>query len=337
MRTLVVGPAWVGDMVMAEPLCAALARDGDAVDVLAPAATAGIAERMPSVDAVRVLPLRHGQLGLGQRLRGGRQLRGLYDLAVVLPNSWKSALLPWSARIPTRRGWRGEQRFLLLNQALPLDGLRWPRMIDRFMALASSDFPMPSGISSEPRLSSDAEAGRRLLAEAGVVLSERVVALCPGAEFGPAKRWPGDHFGELAQRLGEGGIRAVLLGGAGDREVAAEIRDAAPDVIDLTGRTSLADAIDVLACADAVVSNDSGLMHVAAAVGTPLVALYGSSSPDFTPPLTQRAEILARSLGCRPCFERRCPLTGEAHLACLRGIGVNEVHAALDRALTCAS
>ena len=320
-KVLVVAPAWVGDMVMAHTLVPGLVEQGASVEFLAPAATASLATRMPGVAAVHRIDTRHGQLGLAARKGAAKALKPLgFKQAIVLPNSFKSALTPALAGIPRRSGFLGEWRLGVLNDRRVLDKERLPRMVDRFAALADVA-PAP------PRLQADAQAQRRLLAQHGLASRRPVVALCPGADYGSAKRWPVEHFRELARRCADAGAQVWVLGGTKDAPAAAAI---AADGLaaDLTGRTSLPDAVDLLAAASAVVSNDSGLMHVAAALNVPLVALYGSTSPGFTPPLSPRAAVVERTLDCRPCFQRDCPL---GHLACLRNISAAHVFDVLQR------
>ncbi len=326
---LVIGPAWVGDMVMAQSLFKQLRAEDPAagIDVVAPPWTAPVASRMHEVRTVLPLDIAHGQLGLWRRLRFGRDLRGRYDRAIVLPNSFKSALPAFASGARVRTGFLGEMRRGLLNDIRREPPGRPLRTVDRFLMLARPPGaavppPMP------PELFADAARGRETLLRLGHAPVEGpVLALCPGAEFGPAKRWPARHFSALAQRYRARGFRIWVLGSARDQAVAAEI--AVDGKEDFTGRTNLLDAIDLLAQTSAVVSNDSGLMHVAAALGRPLAAVYGSSDPAHTPPLDHRALTVSKGLSCSPCFARTCPL---GHLRCLEDLGVDEVAAALEEA-----
>ncbi|MCY3813742.1 MAG: lipopolysaccharide heptosyltransferase II [Gammaproteobacteria bacterium] len=315
MKVLVVAPAWVGDMVMAHAVVPGLAELGHEIHVLAPPSTAALASRMPDVAEVHTVFTRHGELGWGPRRRASRSLAERhFGRAIVLPNSFKSALTPLWAGIPVRTGFRGEFRFGVLNDRRRLDEARMPRLVDRYAALADV-------VPANPRLQADAVALRSLLTRLGLGTDRPVVALCPGAEYGPAKRWPAERFAALAARCVEAGASVWILGTDAERQAAEEILAAAP-AVDLTGRTSLSDAVDLLSAAAVAVVNDSGLMHVAAALAVPLVALFGSSSQTFTPPLSSRARVLERQLDCRPCFARTCPL---GHLDCLVGIGVDQV------------
>ncbi|MEO1200141.1 MAG: lipopolysaccharide heptosyltransferase II [Pseudomonadota bacterium] len=322
--TLIVGPAWVGDMVMAHSLVQALkAQTPDTrIDILAPPATAPIARLMPDVGKVIEIGVRRGRLGARARWQVGRALsQTRYGLAIVLPRSWKSALVPALARIPGRRGYRGELRYGLLTDIRPDVAHRDGRTVDKFVALSvpvgGEAMPAP-----DPVLSVDPAAANVTLDTFGLDPGASHVALCPGAEFGPSKQWPIASFAALAARLVQEGHRPVVLGTGQDRDAGATIAKAAPDTIDLTGRTRLEEAGHILSVASAVVTNDSGLMHVAAALGRPVLALFGSTSAKITPPLGARAAVINRELPCRPCFERTCPL---GHHDCLRSIMPDEV------------
>lgn len=326
---LVVGPSWVGDMVMAQSLFKALrtASAGAAIDVLAPRWSLPLLARMPEVRAGIAMPLGHGRLGLLARWRLGQSLRGRYHQAIVLPNSWKSALVPYAANIPRRTGWRGEMRYGLLNDIRRLDKQRLPMTVQRFVALSmAADTGLPE--IQPPRLEVRATDVQAAMQALGVKKnSERkVLALCPGAEYGPAKQWPTVHFAELGRQFAHRGYDLWLFGADKDRAICDGIAATCKVVTNLAGRTTLEQAVDLMSLADAVVSNDSGLMHVAAALDRPLVALYGSSDPGFTPPLNARHRIVSLGLKCSPCFERECPL---GTTACLVDMSVEQVAVAL--------
>jgi heptosyltransferase-2 len=309
---LIVGPAWVGDMVMAQCLFKLLKREqsGVTIDVLAPSSSLPLLSRMPEVANTIVMPLGHGRMGFLERYRLGKTLRNhKYDQAIVLPNSWKSALIPWFARIPVRTGWRGEMRYGLLNDCRVLDKKRYPLMIERFMALGllpdttiATPYPIPS-------LQTSHDEQVKALSKHQLSVNAPIVALCPGAEFGPAKRWPEEHYAAVAKaKIAEGWI-VWILGSPKDNEVAEKIKQLAGErCINLAGKTTLEEAIDLLALSTSVITNDSGLMHIAAALHKPLIALYGPTSPAFTPPLDEHAKILSLKLDCQPCFKRVCPL-----------------------------
>jgi len=325
-RLLVVGPAWVGDMVMSQSLLMTLAaRHPDTmIDVLAPAWSSPLLRRMPQVHDIIEMPLGHGELRFRLRRRLGRSLidRG-YRQAIVLPRSLKSALVPFFAGATQRTGYRGEMRYGLLNDMRPLDKTRLTKTVQRYVALGlAADAAQPPPV-PEPRLDIDTANQQRQLEALGLDTDTPVVALMPGAEYGPAKCWPLPHFGQVAAALAAEGHQVWILGSR--QEVAAGdtiVWESGGVAKNLCGRTHLVDAVDLLALASVAVTNDSGLMHVAAAVGCHVIAIYGSSTPDYTPPLTERKTVLYRQLECSPCFERTCPL---GHLRCLREIGPEPV------------
>lgn len=333
MDILIIGPSWVGDMVMAQTLFMRLREQhpGCAIDVLAPDWSRPLLERMPEVRRAIGFPLGHGVLDLTTRYQIGRNLRGQYQQAIVLPNSLKSALVPFWAKIPKRTGWRGEQRYGLLNDLRVLDKARYPLMIERFMALAvAADAPLEQPY-PRPYLKIDPQSRQQALERFGLDTQKPILALCPGAEFGEAKRWPADHYAQIAAQRIEAGWQVWLFGSQKDREVGDSIMaalrlDQAEQISNLAGTTKLSEAIDLMSCASAVVSNDSGLMHVAAALQRPLVAVYGSTSPGFTPPLAEQVAIVRLGLSCSPCFERTCRF---GHYDCLRQLSPEQVEAAL--------
>ena len=326
-KVLVVGPSWVGDMVMAQSLFKVLKQvaPGDQITVLAQPWSRPIVARMPEVADTVELPVGHGVLGLGVRRRLGQILRATrFDRAIVLPGSFKSALVPWFAKIPRRTGYLGEQRYGLLNDIRTLDRRAMPMNVQRFVALGlpkSASASVSSSVSAQiphPALVVDRARAADSAARFGLGSDAPVVALCPGAEYGPAKRWPAEYFAEVANRQLQQGRQVWLFGAENDREIAAHINDLCRGrCADLSGRTTLGEAVDLMSLAQYAVTNDSGLMHVAAAVGCHVIAIYGSSSDAFTPPLTDRCDRLTLGLDCSPCFRRECPL---GHLHCLKGL-----------------
>ena len=333
-KILVIGPSWVGDMILAQTLFKVIRqRQPEAViDVAAPAWTLPLLERMPEVRRGIALPFRHGKLDLAARLRIGRSLRREgYNQAVLLTNSLKSALVPWAASIPRRSGFLGELRYGLLNDIRPLDKTRLPRTVDRFAALGlPPDEKVPAALPN-PALAASREQGLAALARLGQPPPQSpVLGLCPGAEYGPAKRWPEAYHAAVAQWALAQGWQVWLFGSAKDMPVTQAINQLTENrCLDLGGRTQLSDAIDLMALTSAVVSNDSGLMHLAAALQRPLVAIYGSSDPHHTPPMSELAKVLYLGLECSPCFERTCPL---GHLRCLRDITPPMVISSLQQA-----
>jgi heptosyltransferase-2 len=318
VRILVVGPAWVGDMVMAQSLFAALKQrnPGAAIDVLAPRWTLPLLRFMPDVRRGIAQPLGHGELGLTARHRLGRELRTeKYDLALVLPGSFKAALVPYWAGVPARRGYGGALRRLLLNDARPK--ARLPQ-VESYVALADRPGAVP-----RPRLALPQEASAQALVALGLARpAAPILAMAPGAEYGPAKRWPARHFAALAEAKRVQGWEVWLFGSSADRAITDQI----PCSQNLAGRTDLDQAVALLGLADAVVSNDSGLMHVAAALDRPQVALFGPSDPERTGPRNPRAHVLRLGLECSPCNKRICPLS---HHRCLEDLTPERVLALL--------
>ncbi|MDR0736562.1 MAG: lipopolysaccharide heptosyltransferase II [Zoogloeaceae bacterium] len=325
-RVLVVAPSWIGDAIMAEPLFARLRQGAPdlRLDALAPAWVTPALSRMPGISGVIENPCAHGELALRKRFHLARDLaRRGYRRAYVLPNSFKSALVPFFARIPVRVGFTGECRLGLVNVRHKLDKGALPLMVERFAQLAQEPgTPLVRPVAA-PRLVSTQAAQMAALSALELENPERLVVFCPGAEYGPAKRWPARHFAALARELTKTGCAVWLLGSAKDRALAEDIcRQASGGCRNLCGKTRVDQAIDLIALAKLVVCNDSGLMHVTAALSRPVLAIFGSSSPNFTPPLSDRAVIVRHDLPCSPCFKRVCPL---GHSDCLENIAPQEV------------
>jgi heptosyltransferase II len=332
MKILVIGPSWVGDMVMAQVLfrCLHQQHPTAVIDVLAPAWCGELLERMPEVRLALPLAIAHGELGLGKRWGTARALAAEhYEQVIVLPNSFKSALIARFAGIGLRTGWRGEARGWLLNDCRRLDQQRYPLMVQRFAALA---YPAGAELPAQlprPELLVDPASMAAVRTRLQLSSDKPVVVLCPGAEFGVSKQWPAQHYAAVASHCLAQGKQVWLLGSARDNDIATAIVNSTrpqPLLHNLCGHTTLGEAVDLLAAANAVVSNDSGLMHVAAALARPLVVVYGSTSPAFTPPLADKVHILSLQLECSPCFQRVCPLQ---HLNCLRQLAPAQVIAAL--------
>jgi len=327
-KYLIIGPSWVGDMVMAQSLFIDLKRREKEcqIDVLAPAWTAALIDRMPEVSELVAGNFNHGKLSLGERVRLGKALRSRnYSDAIVLPNSLKSALVPAIAKIPTRTGWLGEQRWGLINDIRRLDKKAIPMTVQRFIALGLANDAGVCAIENvpPPHLRVDEEQVAQILATHNLTTTKRVLVLCPGAEFGESKQWPVTHYADVADHYLASGWQVWLMGS--DKDVAAcdEIRAHNPqDCHVLAGKTTLPQAVDLMSMASLVVSNDSGLMHIAAALQKPLVAIYGSTDPGHTPPLSANHVIARLELQCSPCFERSCPLQ---HLNCLRDLSPQQV------------
>ena len=345
MKILIIGPSWVGDMVMSQSLYTELKHryPNATIDVLAPAWCKPILQRMSEVNNAIEMPIGHGNFDLKGRWKIGRSLKKEgYTHAYILPNSAKSALIPLFAGIPKRIGWKGEMRYGLLNDLRPNKRI-FQYYVERFVALASQSDKMLDEVSlntcPRPQLSIDSAIQQQALdkfalttqftiqPETQLTAGRTAIGMCPGAEFGPAKRWPEQYYAEVAQHIIDSGQQVWLFGSTKDREVTEKIKtsltaEAQQHCFNLAGNTSLTEAVDLLAACDTVISNDSGLMHVSAAVGCKIIAIYGSSSPDYTPPLSDNVQIVNTDIECRPCFKRECPL---GHLNCLKQLQPKQV------------
>jgi heptosyltransferase II len=325
-KILIIAPSWVGDCMLMQPMLHRLLQryPGARIDVLAPPWTEKLLRHMPEVHDVIINPFPHGDFAFSERRRLGMELRAAqYNKAIVLPNSWKSALVPFFANIPVRTGYVGEMRYGLLNDARKLNKNQLPLMVERFVQLAEAPLSANALPFSHPQLTVNETQRQQALTKFGLTLDKPVAAFCPGAEYGPAKRWPAHYYAELAQLLRAQGYAIWLIGSSKDKEVADKIVALGNEPCrNLCGVTDLDDAIALLSYADLVVSNDSGLMHIAAALNRPMAAIFGSSSPQFTPPLSNQAQILKLDLPCSPCFKRECPL---GHFNCMIKIPPKEV------------
>jgi len=339
MKILIIGPSWVGDMVMSQTLYIELKKRYPAakIDVLAPAWCKPILERMPEVNKAIEMPLGHGDFAFFTRRKIGKSLiEEHYEQAFILTNSAKSALIPFFAKIGKRTGWKGESRYGLIND-MRSNRKSFNLMIERYISLAYPKEEMTgSGCLTDlakPSLTIDKLKQQIAFDKFSLHSKRPVIGLCPGAEFGPAKRWPTEHFSSIANTLINNGHQIWLFGSNKDNEVTQSIKDSLPQQSqehcnNLAGSTSLIEAIDLMAACNIVVSNDSGLMHIAAAVGCKVVALYGSTSPGYTPPLSDTVEILHTDIDCRPCFKRVCPVE---HMNCLKELTPELIIDAINR------
>ncbi len=337
MRVLVIAPSWIGDLVMSQCLYKKIRalHPGARIDVMAPKWCLGVLERMPEADGKILMPVGHGKLALGERYRLGRELRAAkYDAAYVLPNSFKSALIPFFAKIPVRRGWIGESRYFVLT-SYRKNKKDFPLLTARYASLAVSndeaprqadlgEIPDPALITREP----DPAAAREKF---GIDAGAPALGLCPGAEYGPAKKWPPEYYAAVAARYlaGDGAREVWIFGSEKDRPAAAEVTKALPEELrprahTLAGLTSIAEAADLLAKCRLVLCNDSGLMHVSAAAGARVAAVFGSTSTAYTPPAGRNALLVESAEPCHPCFKKQCRY---GTFACLRNITPDEVWA----------
>ncbi len=320
-KYLIIGPAWVGDMVMAQSLFMDIKlREPDSIiDVLAPAWTAALIDRMPQVNKLVSADFKHGKLSLGERLRIGKDLRAQgYTHSITLPNSIKSALVPAIAKIPVRTGYIGEQRWVLLTDLRRLNKSLLPMTVQRFIALGLAKDAKPRAIDSipTPQLQVSEHDVSMVQVKYKLKPDQQALVLCPGAEFGISKQWPVQHYAQVAQRYLDQDWQVWLMGSNKDVNTCREINQLTDERCKiLAGSTSLPEAVDITSQASLVVSNDSGLMHIAAALQVPLVAVYGSTDPGHTPPLSKNHAVVRLDLDCSPCFKRECPLK---HHDCLK-------------------
>lgn len=328
-RYLIIGPSWIGDMVMAQSLFITLKQQYPdcLIDVLAPEWSLPILKRMPDVNEGLSADVGHGEFSFLKRRKLGLSLKSKqYTHAIIIPRSWKSALIPLFARIPVRTGYRGELRYGLLNDIRELNKDILKQTVQRYVAHAYQRNLQSAPDIPYPALLVDHKNQAQLLDKLGLELNEPVVCMMPGAEYGPAKQWPIDYYGKLAKSLVENSWQVWILGSEKDAVAGNEIAGYANSgIYNLCGKTQLVDTVDLLACAKSVVSNDSGLMHVAAAVAVEVYVIYGSSTPDYTPPLTSedKKNIFYLGLDCSPCFKRVCPL---GHTDCLNDINYEDVY-----------
>lgn len=329
LRTLVISPNWIGDAVMAQPLLRLLhdQHPERPIDVLAPGWVAPVWRAMREVDTVLEAPFRHGALQLRERREYAKMLRARgYADAYVLPNTLKFALIPWLAGIPRRVGYKGEMRYGLLN-VMHHDNRDKPRpMVSFYAALANAparDVPPPSAL-PRPSLFVSEERVAETVSRVGLSMKQPLVLLAPGAEFGSAKRWPTTHFAELAKAIQRerGDVQIALMGSGKDKEVCDQIVALASGVHNLAGATRLDEAVALIARAGAMVSNDSGLLHIASALNRPIVAIYGPTDPFHAPPFSDVAKSIFLGIECAPCRERECPL---GHHRCMKEISAGMV------------
>ncbi len=298
MKILIFSPSWVGDMVMAQTLFKTLLQQfPDAqLDVISPPWPYDLLQRMPEVSNHYKIEVQRGKFSWQVRRAMAAQLKNKhYDQVITMPITWKSALIGYWCKIPKRTGFLGEMRYGLLNDWRKLDTDKLPYMVQRYVSLAlpaKADIPELAQISA-PKLTVDQANAEQWLDKLNINTKKPLIALMPGAEFGPAKRWPTENYADIAKDLVTAGCQVMLLGSPKDYDTALEIEQKSGcELLNLCGKTKLLDAVDLLACATLAISNDSGLMHIAAAVGVPQIAIYRSSTPEFTPPLNAQAIIL---------------------------------------------
>ena len=337
---LIIAPNWIGDAVSTQPLLANLKvlYPNSKIDILASNWVAPVYRACSEVHEVIEAKFEHQKLQWNLRKQLAKVIEAKnYQACFVLPNSFKSVLIPWLANIPVRIGYRGELRFGLINLALDNPSkVNRPPMVEHYLALSQllKDDESISLDRLVPKLNVSGAAKQQVeqKLQGANINSDSIYAVCPGAEYGPSKRWPTEYFAVLAQQLinQNSNNQIILLGSKSDHSLAQEITSQAKQASNIhnwCGNTSLDEAIALIGMSQAVVSNDSGLMHIAAALQIPQVAIFGSSDPAHTPPLSDRAKIIWLNMSCSPCHKRVCPL---GHLRCLKDILPEQVLATLN-------
>ena len=329
-RILIVGPTWVGDSVIAQSLYRRIKQlnAAAAIDVLAPKYLHGLLKRMPEIRYTIDLQLAHKQLGLSRRKQIGISLRDRYNQAIILARSLKAALIPWFAQIAIRTGFRGEMRYGLINDMRKLDRDAMPRLADRWVHLGQpKQMRLPKEI-PPPRLSIKPANAQICMEHLALNNNSPIMALAPGAAYGPSKQWPARYFTETAEHYRKQGYQIWLLGAKNDQAICRQITEATDmPISNLCGRTSLEDTIDILAQADIVVSNDSGLLHIAAAVGCSVIGIFGSTTPEYTLPSSDQVRYSWTQLPCSPCWQKTCRY---GHYHCLTRITPKDIMPTVD-------
>ena len=317
-KILIVSPSWIGDVILSQSLLISLKSQYNnkvKIDIYANSWVMDILRRMPEVDDIILNPFEHGKLSLIKRIIEGRKLKKYnYDQVFVLPNSFKSAMVSYFSGIKRRTGFIGEFRYLLINDRYKLNKSLLPLMVDRYNSLAY--FGSKAKYVTFPKLTVNKINQQILIEKFNIDINRKIVVFCPAAEFGPSKIWPCKYFAELAELIiDKYDAQIIMLASKKDFAITELIEKfSKSSLINLSGKTSLSDTVDIIALANCVISNDSGLMHVAAAVGSNLIAIYGSTSPGFTPPLLKNACIVTSNISCSPCNKRFCKY---GHYNCL--------------------
>lgn len=329
-----IGPAWVGDMVMAQALYKALLHHSNSAEihVVAPAWSRPLIDRMPEITKVHHLDVKHGEFALSKRYQLGKALRQeSFSQALILPRSFKSALVPMFARIPKRVGELGEFRHGLINSVISSNKSKEIPTVSNYLRYAGVNADI-NQVKSDyaPALMVDSDNQVRVIKAFAISQASPLIACMVGAEYGPSKQWPTHHFVSLIDQLTAQGLEVCILGSQKDAVIGDEIeKSCRHSVNNLCGKTSLLDVIDILASCSVAVSNDSGLMHIAAAVDVPVISMYGATTPAYTPPLHTKAKAFYMRLECSPCWKRTCQYQ---HYRCLNDILPEQVSkAVLDR------
>ena len=319
-RILIVPQNWLVDIVMSQTLLKKIKNeDVEAkIDVLVEPSFKELIARMPEANQSVVLDCKHKELGLKKRLNLAKKIRGSYDQSIVLSRSLKSALIPYLARIPIRTGERGESRYILINDLKSFSKEDRRKTAYRYVSMFSEKEELDEKY--YPSLQKNTKNLEFLLSKHKINFDKKIVIFAPGAAFGPSKMWPVNKFKELLKRLDQK-YKILILGSKSEVNLGDQIADG-DKAINLCGKTSIQDAVDLMHISEFCVSNDSGLMHLASATRTKSISIYGATSPDLTPPLTTNKEIHYRRVSCSPCFEKKCKY---GHYNCLVEIQADDV------------
>ena len=321
-KLLIIPQNWLGDIVMSQTLLKKIKSNNPktSIDILVNSSLKNLVERMPEINKVIILDCSHRELGLFKRLRLAKEIKkSSYDRSIVLSRSLKSSLIPYFAKIPIRTGELGELRYLLINDLKEFSKESRRKTASRYISMYSDNNEKLSE-NYYPSLDSNSENIKNLSEKYDLKKDKKVIIFAPGAAFGPSKMWPVNKFRELGKKLNND-FKILILGSNNEKSIGNDIVTN-KNMVNLCGKTSIADAVDLMHISKFCVSNDSGLMHLAAATNTKSISIYGSTSPDFTPPLTKNKDIHYKGMSCSPCFEKKCKY---GHYNCLVDIHSDDV------------
>jgi|TARA_B110000858_G_scaffold185732_1_gene228199 heptosyltransferase II len=321
-KFLIIAPSWIGDLIISQSLLKYLKKEypNCQIDMIVRPELTNLVKMMPEVKNIYPLDIKHKEFGLIKRHILAKEIKKhLYSTSIILPNSFKSAIIPWLANIPVRIGYNRELRLFLLNKKYSLIKHK-DSMVNRYLKLADGSY---SDV-IRPSLLINGDSSKLISRKYLINNSKKNIVLCPEAEYGSAKRWPINKWMQLANFYKEKDYNVYFLGKNKSLEIKYQNILKKDSIISLLGKTSLEEAAYILSIVDLVVTNDSGLMHITASVNTNLISIFGSSSPFYTPPLMkdQFGEVIYKALTCSPCFKRECPLQ---HLNCLNNISSEEI------------
>lgn len=327
-KILVRGTNWIGDAVMTLPAIASIRKTFPSaeVQVLAKPWVAEVYKLSPDVDRIFLFKEPGEHQGIAGKLKLASELKKEnFDLAIYLQNAIEAAILGWLARIPLRAGYDSDCRgFLLTHPVRRTKEIKQVYQVDYYLNMVKSLGCEQASRDVTLSASKIKDISDRCLEERGLSGVPVLIGLAPGAMYGPAKRWFPERFGAVAKKLTETFVsRAIIFGSKGDMEVAQTVQDAiGGTAINIAGRTDLSEAIALISRCSIFITNDSGLMHVAGALGVPTLAIYGSTNPVTTPPPGKKSVIVRKEVPCSPCLKQVCP----TDFRCMEEISVDEVY-----------